>query len=298
MQVLVILMIGVIFVLLFIIWRTKRGLRGLQQQVMNVSKQAQYGQRFYLTEQTPELRRTVDRLNQLLDDYERRLKAADRVTDTLDVAITGLSHDLRTPLTAIKGYINLLAQSSDEKQREQYLATISQATDRLENMLNQLYDLARLNQNNDLTLTSFDLQNSVIENFVGLYETFEQAGIVVEFTEPDFSTQVVTDENLVNRVLQNIAQNVSRYGERYAEISYQRIDDWVSVTVANGVAPDAAVPVDQIFNRFYRADTSRTQSDASGIGLFMAKELTERLGGELVATYEPGRFTMTLRLPI
>lgn len=297
MQVLVILMIGVIFVLLFIIWRTKRGLRGLQQQVMNVSKQAQYGQRFYLTEQTPELRRTVERLNQLLDDYERRLKAADRVTDTLDVAIAGLSHDLRTPLTAIKGYLNLLAQSSDEKQSEQYLATISQATDRLENMLNQLYDLARLNQNDDLTLTSFDLQNSVIENFVGLYETFERAGIAVEFAEPDFGTQVVTDENLVNRILQNIAQNVSRYGERYAEISYQRTNDWVSVTIANGVAPDATVPVDQIFNRFYRADTSRTQTDASGIGLFMAKELTERLGGELVATHEPGRFTMTLRLP-
>jgi len=289
----------VIIGLVSYLWLLKRQLRRLTQAIPTLPKQAQYGSRLYLDFREANLIQLISALNQLVDDFETENQHHRRAEKQLQLSITGLSHDLRTPLTAINGYVQLLQQTTDPEKRAQYLATIQQAVSKLMTMADEFYDVTRLDaQQKQVKLTKVKLSEQVETEFLGFFDQFEARQLNVDFEPVEAPIIVQADTQLLTRVLQNVIQNGLRYAQHQVKVSYTRSTHHGRLAVSNDVDPDSELAVQRVFDQFYRADPSRTNPDASGLGLYLSKQLVTAMGGTLTATLSAGWFTLSLELPL
>lgn len=190
------------------------------------------------------------------------------------LSIAGLSHDLRTPLTSINGYVQLLHETTDETKRAHYVKIIEQSVKRLMTMTDHFYDLARIETNQkEMALASLSLSIVVEEMFLSFYEQFTEQNIELQFPEDTQDRHIIADKFMLIRVLQNIAQNILRYAK-------------------------SKVAVEKVFTRFYTEVSSRTNTEANGLGLYLSKKLIEKMNGDMDAELKGNWFILTIRLPI
>ena len=98
------------------------------------------------------------------------------------------------------------------------------------------------------------------------------------------------------RVLQNIIQNLLRYADGQAKVTFSKEDPFIRLTVANPIKAGAQTSVEKVFQRFYTENTSRTNTESSGIGLYLSKKLVEGMGGEMTAKLDGGIFSISVKL--
>lgn len=206
--------------------------------------------------------------------------------------ITGLAHDIRTPLTGAAGYVQLARECGEAKQREHYLQVAADRLGELGDMLEELFLYTRLSDE-DFAPDIRELQVLPLlsDCLVGLYHRFEEKGVSPEV---DFAWEgccVLADEECLRRIFHNLIQNALLHGAGDVVIR-QREDCLVfENTVSAASRPD----VEHIFDRFYKADSARRRG-SSGLGLFIVKELAERMGGSVSASLEGERLAVTLHL--
>ena len=135
----------------------------------------------------------------------------------------------------------------------------------------------------DLHTLSFSKE---VEEVFFFYEQFSEKNIEVAFAEHSINTTVLADPLMLLRVLQNIIQNLLRYADGQAKVTFSKEDSFIRLTVANPIKPGAQTSVEKVFQRFYTENTSRTNTESSGIGLYLSKnwwkeweEMTARLDG-------------------
>jgi signal transduction histidine kinase len=284
--------------LLFYIYFLKRELRKLKYEVKGLPVRAGFGSRLYLDFREKTLMDLVDELNQMIDAFEEKNRQAKQMEENVKLSIAGLSHDLRTPLTSINGYVQLLHATTDETKRAHYLKMIEHSVKRLIEMTDNFYDLARIETNQkDITLSSISLANLVEEIFLSFYEQLEEKKIELQFPEQIGDRQIIADQLMLTRVIQNIVQNILRYAKSKAVISYEKKENYVVLSVINDVKPDSKVAVEKVFMRFYTEVTSRTNTEASGLGLYMSKKLVEKMNGKMDAELKDNWFMLKICLP-
>jgi len=214
----------------------------------------------------------VEELNAMVDEFENKSRQAKQMEENVKLSIAGLSHDLRTPLTSINGYVQLLRTTLDDTKRANYLKIIQQSVNRLIEMTDQFYDIARMETNQkEMNVSSISISNLVEEVFLSFYEQFEEKQIELNFPEQSNNTQIIADPLLLLRVLQNIVQNILRYAKSKAAVSYETEGDFLLLTIKNDIKPDSKVSVEKVFLRFYTEVTSRTNTEASGLGCICRK---------------------------
>ncbi|WP_245698272.1 sensor histidine kinase [Sporosarcina ureilytica] len=241
----------------------------------------------------------VDELNQMIDAFEEKNFRAKQMEENVKLSIAGLSHDLRTPLTSVNGYVQLLQETIDETKRKHYIQIIEQSVERLIAMTDYFYDLARIEANEkEMKLSSVLLPNLVEEIFLSYYEQIAEQNIELQFPEQPGDRQVIADEFLLARVVQNVVQNILRYAKSKAFISYEKEGDYMILTAKNDIKPDSKVEAEKVFMRFYTEVTSRTNTETSGLGLYLSKKLVEKMGGTLDAELNDYWFMLTIKLPI
>jgi len=285
--------------LLFYIYLFKRELRKLKLKVNEIPTNAGYGSRLFVDFRGKAFMELVDELNQMIDAFEEKNRQAKRMEENVKLSIAGLSHDLRTPLTSIHGYVQLLHATTDETKKAQYLGIIEHAVQRLMEMTDHFYDLARIETNQkEIAFSSLSLSSLVEDIFLSFYEQLEEKHIELHFPETVHDRHIIADPLLLTRVIQNIVQNILRYAHSKAVIHYRDEGSDFICSVKNDIKPDSKIAIEKVFARFYTEVASRTNTESSGLGLYLSKKLVEKMNGTMDAALQDGWFILDIRLPI
>ncbi len=216
--------------------------------------------------------------------------------------VANVSHELRTPLTAIRGYVEALGEAHDSRQREQFLAVIERHTARMERLVRDLLQLARLDAGQEtLHVSSIDtaaLIHSVIDGLSPVLEARRQrTAVAVDVGTATFEG----DEAKLRDVLQNLVANATTYAPEGTTIRVEtaRDDGRVHISVSDEGPGIPAEDLQRVFERFYRVDKSRARDPGgTGLGLAIVRHLVELHGGQVRAENTPqGGARVTVSLP-
>ena len=234
-------------------------------------------------------RRLAGQLNdqlRLLRQERRRLQSGDR---ELKEAVTNISHDLRTPLTAICGYLDLLKGEEKSNTAKRYLSMIENRTEAMKMLTEELFHYS------DITLKEEQMEyeevvlNRVLEESISAYYgAFKKAGITPEIKMTEKKILRSLDKKTLQRILGNVISN----GIKYSGGDFQiELTDYGEINFTNTAPCLNAVQVGRLFQRFYTVAAAR---QSTGLGLSIAKNLTEKMGGKITAEYQNGRLCIKI----
>jgi signal transduction histidine kinase len=288
--------IAVFFAARFVLLR--REIRRVRAQIEDLCENARYGGRLYLEENDKTLAETIQAVNRLVDGYEDKRRQVEEMERNIRFSVSGISHDLRTPLTSIAGYLQLLSKESLTDRQRQYLDFVFHATDTLRELTENFYELSCLDMGEYVpSLQTVNLECAVCDGFLGFYENFEQKGLELVIQKAETRMLVSADVLALTRILNNIIQNLLRYAKGTITVSFSANADEETCAVTIGNESVAPLPEDaeRIFERYYTADASRS-GNSSGVGLYISRKLAESMGGRLTAHRQDDRLRMTLVL--
>lgn len=224
----------------------------------------------------------------LLQRQRQRYVMGDR---ELKEAVTNISHDLRTPLTAICGYLDLMRQEKLSAELLEYLACIEGRAEVLKQLTEELFAYAVLLSNKEEEGKELSLNRVLEECLLAHYGAFSAKKISPEVVMPDEMVKRTLNVSYLNRILANILGNALKYSE--GDLNIELKTDG-SMTFSNRAGNLTPVMTARLFDRFYTVETGRK---ATGLGLSIAKLLTERMGGSIDAYKQGEQLVIVLSFP-
>lgn len=209
----------------------------------------------------------------------------------LKEAVTNISHDLRTPLTAICGYMDLLDKEETSENVARYLSLIANRTEALRQLTEELFRYSViLSTQDDMKIETVHVNGILEESIAGFYGALTGRGItpVIEMTEKRIEKQL--NREALSRVFGNIISNVIKYSDGDLEI---RMSDEGVITFSNAASGLNEVQVGKLFERFFTVETAR---NSNGLGLSIAKTLVEHMGGRIWARFTNQRLVIAVDL--
>lgn len=239
----------------------------------------------------PYIRRLASEINvqlRLLRQERRRFQQGDR---ELKESVTNISHDLRTPLTAISGYLSLLEREEHSEKTQRYLSSIRNRTEALKSLTEELFRYSVVTSSQELKPERLDVVSVLEESLLSFLATLEQRGIQPQISLPESPLWRQLDPGALNRVFSNILSNALKYADGDLTVT---MTEGGRITFSNHAPGLNALTVARLFDRFYTVEMGR---NSTGLGLSIARILTERMGGRLEALYENGVLSIQLTLP-
>ncbi|MGD7052371.1 sensor histidine kinase, partial [Sutcliffiella horikoshii] len=227
-------------------------------------------------------------------DQTKKAEAEKRTTENeLKQAISHIAHDIRTPMTSIVGYIQFL--ESDEissEMKKEYIETIKSSAGRLKVLLEDFFELSIIEQADyPLKMERVKFNDLVLEVLFGFYEEFNKRNIEPAIRIPEDDMIMLLDPSAVKRVIENLLVNAIRYSSGEVTILLQNCITSIQLKVSNSVDSLNEQDVKQMFDRFYKADQTRT-GKGTGLGLPIAKSLMEKMNGNIYAELRDNQLTM------
>lgn len=224
-----------------------------------------------------ELANSLNEQLQQLHDERRCFQQGDT---ELKNAITNISHDLRTPLTAICGYLDMMQKTDNPEKISRYRSIISERTETMKQLTEELFRYSVILSDDGTFETEDVLVNKVLENSImGYYGALSEKCIVpdVNITERKIIRKL--NEAYVSRIFSNLLNNALKYSDGDLSIT---LSDTGEITFSNTAKNISPVQAEQLFDRFYTVEAAR---NSTGIGLSIARSLVERMGGTIKAEY-------------
>ena len=238
------------------------------------------------------MRRLAAGLNgqlRLLRQERQRHQQGDRA---LKEAVTGVSHDLRTPLTAIRGYLDLLEGEEKSENAGRYLLLIRERTEHLQQLMEEFFqDSVALAAERSQSAEEASLNRALEGALAAWYAVLRARGIAPDVSLPETAVVRRLDGGALNRVLNNILSNAVKYSAGDLTVSLRGDGTLTFSNSAPGMTP---VLAERLFDRYFTVETGRR---ATGLGLSIARNLAERMGGSLTARCQDEVLTVTLRFP-
>lgn len=269
-----------------------RALRQTREELALIRRDLSQNQMLHLPLPNPELSAFLDDLNGLLSDIQSERQAYEKRERAFQRQIEAISHDLRTPLTVILGYLKLFKQSQSEQvahdpELAETVTVLEQKAETMKNLVGQFYDYSRLSADDmHLNLTRTDAGRALREALVGNYQLLAEHRLDVKAELPEHPLWVLADEAALMRIFQNLLQNASRYAKSHLTLSIEKDSERLSICFTNDSDSLHQSDVPRLFERFYTPDDSRHQG-STGLGLTVARALAEEMQGSLTATAEP-----------
>lgn len=255
-------------------------------------------------------------INEIVEKYRSEMAVLRRENHAYRQSITSISHDIRTPLTSAKGYLQMLSREmpSDaagmERHRE-YISTVERRVDDVTDLLNQLFEYARVEAGEmDFHVERVNITNLFLETISMFYDDFAQKDCEPTVEVPQTPYFVLADRSALARIVENLIKNAIVHGTGDFSFSLKKIllksdtksdantdESAVCLCVSNRTKSIGQSDLDRIFDRFYTTDTSRTRK-ATGLGLAIVKQFAERMNAEVAAALEGGIFSIQITFKI
>lgn len=240
------------------------------------------------------LTKTTYQINQLLEREQATIILHKREQQYVKEAISNISHDIRTPLTAIKGYQQLLAQSTLTAEQFEHLRISQRHVERVEQLLQAFFEYSYILTQDPLAQpTKVNATSMIQEIIVGHYLALEEKGIHVEM--PEKTVILHTDEQFLLRIFQNILRNALKYGHERLSVDIQQNVETTTFHFQNGTTTEQTPHPERLLERFQTGDQSR--KDSVGLGLSIVALLTRKLNGTLHITHKDFQFIISVTLP-
>lgn len=292
------MLVIIILLSIFIIFLLTR-LFVLKNEIKNLTKQLQaYNKRLTNKKMNmalldTSLERLSTEINQLIDLHVMENRKRVQFETEQRQAVANMSHDLRTPLTSIIGYIQM-AQSRDggKKEREELLAIALKKAKRLETLLNDFFELSIIESPEyELKWEKVNMRRVLTETLISFYERFVKKGIepILDIGEKDIF--IHADRSSVNRVIENLLSNALKHGDGNIVVRLEEDRGKVRIVVINDAQSLTKEDIPRLFDRFYMADMSRS-GKSGGLGLSIVKSLMDKMNGKIEASLENGQFSI------
>lgn len=257
-----------------------------------------------------EIKIIQDELNRIREEALKNASAAKEAEQRKNDLIVYLAHDLKTPLTSVIGYLNLLKEQPDltPEQRTKYTGIALEKAERLEELINEFFDITRFNLSTITLETSRISLSRMMEQLCDEFNpVLAEKGLVWQ-TDIEKDVDILCDPDKLERVFDNLIRNAVNYGYENSVITLtlKKItanepekSDIAEITVRNNGRTIPTEKLNRVFEQFFRLDSSRTSSTGgSGLGLAIAKEITELHGGSIKAESYDEKIIFTVTLPL
>ncbi|NLL00742.1 MAG: HAMP domain-containing histidine kinase [Clostridiales bacterium] len=244
----------------------------------------------------------ADKLNKMADDIKRIMENERRSEEAKNELITSVAHDLRTPLTSIIGYLDLVStkQLTDDVKKE-YIEIAYSKSKRLEKLIEDLFTYTKFNFGEVKPLYSeVDMVKLIDQLLDEFYPSFTENHMEYEFKTSHSSAVIYADGVLLARAFANLISNAIKYGRdgEKIEIILTKDTDKITITSTNFGEVIPKKDLDKIFTRFYRVESSRSsETGGSGLGLAIAHSIITLHGGLIYATISADCTVFTVELP-
>lgn len=207
----------------------------------------------------------------------------------LKTAITNISHDLRTPLTAICGYLYMIRKTDDSELINSYLEIIGERTETMKQLTEELFRYSVIvSEEADAEMQELNVNQVLEDSIMGYCGALDEKGIVPKVNMTDRKIVMTLNEAWLSRVFSNLLNNALKYSDGDLEIT---LSDSGEILFSNTAKKLSAIDVEQLFDRFYTVESAR---NSTGLGLSIARTLVERMGGTISAKYE--NFKLNIRI--
>lgn len=243
-------------------------------------------------------------INKLLEYNQKILANYSKLEISMRKMLSNISHDLKTPLTVVIGYIETIELHNcfnDEKDKE-YILEIKNKANEVMELINKFFDLAKLESGDkEVPLTKININEILREDILKFYDVITGKGIEVNIEIPDENIYALGNGEAIHRILNNLISNAIKYGSdgKVIGLRLKYDDKFLYVSVWDKGRGIKEIDKDRVFERMYTLDDSRNKlNQGSGLGLTITKRLVEKLNGEIYLSsvpYEKTTFTFKLK---
>lgn len=280
----------------------KNSRKDMLEEIKHISK-GHFGERIANVDD-PQLSEWASTINTIIAQAEKAINDQQESAKLKNDLITNVAHDLRSPLTSIVGYLDLVNgdRYKDEVELRHYVQIVHNKAEGLHQMINDLFEYT-LVQNKESLSNRVPLNPVEMLNQMAMQhqQQVQEAGMEIRIFVPTAADPyVLGDGNKLARVFENLIQNAIRYGKdgKYIDISVMDSDRLITIEVSNYGPKIPAAELPHLFDRFYRIEKSRSkESGGSGLGLAIVKSIIELHGGQVQAVSTHEKTTFVVRFP-
>ena len=273
----------------------KSNLRSFTRELEKTSENG-YDRFLRLTLGDRDMERLAAQLNKNLE-YQKNMKLEEeRERQRMEQSVSDIAHDLRTPLTVIRGNLRMLSEEKLSEKGREYLKAAEGRAEVLKNMVDEFFELSLI-ESGDLSMEKekIDLTAFLAQFLVDNESMIRARGLEPDVRLPEKSIIINSDRGMLTRVMSNLLNNVCKYAKGSFMLSAAENGDGAEIVLENRITEDAGIDTEHIFDRTYRADKARRDGSA-GLGLYIVKLLVEKMDGSIEALAEDGRLRFRITL--
>ncbi|MCC2518984.1 sensor histidine kinase [Bacillus paranthracis] len=298
-------LLGVIVFIFSFFYMTKKKMKEIEVMVQGVNEIAKGNLAYRIEEKgQDEMALLTKNINQMAKGLMVNIEKGREIERQKNELITNVSHDLRTPLTSIMGYLRLLqdAKYENREQYDEYIKIAFSKSEQLKNLIEDLFEYTKLTNENIVLEKQEICINEMLDQLIEeLVPQAEEHGLSITKEFPEERIHAVVDPEKIVRVFDNLLMNAIKYSKDEGEIkvSLQRQKETIQISVKNPSEEFTKKELEHLFERFYKKDQSRSRvAEGSGLGLAIAKSIVDMQGGDIRAKYEDGLVQFIISLPI
>lgn len=297
MNILTGVLIFTIFVLAAALWKYERQVKDICRQLAFI-KEHESNMLISREFEAGGIGLLADTMNDFISIARKEKKSHMEKEKMIADLYTNLSHDIRTPLTSLDGYFQLLESGCSEEEQKRYIEISKERIDSLKEMLEELFTYTKLkNEAYQVALSKCCVNRILKETVFSYYEDWRRLQIEPEIEIAKELLYIDGNPQALRRVIQNIIKNALDHGNRRLKITLCKEGNVALLTVSNEVTEPEKIDTSKVFERFYKADEARNRN-STGLGLSIAREFVLRMNGEIKARVIGNEFCVEIALPL